>query len=50
MSFRPLMCVCDQGKTPKRGAIKNGHSEVASLLEEYERAWKGEMGGVLRFS
>ena len=42
------MCVCEQGRTAREQAIEKGHSEIASLLEEYERAWRGEMGGVLR--
>ena len=44
------MCVCEQDKTARDWAIEKGHLEIASLLEEYERAWGGEMGGVLRFS
>ena len=39
---------CEQDKTAREWAIQKGHLEVASLLEEYERAWEGEMGGVLR--
>ena len=42
------MCVCHQEKTARDVAVTIGHSEIASLLEEYERAWRGEMGGVLR--
>ena len=36
---------CDQDKTAREWAIKQGHSEVASLLEEYERAWESGEGG-----
>ena len=39
---------CDQDKTARERAIERGHSEIASLLENDERAWRGEMGGVLR--